>query len=121
MVNIDYKNKIFYTKAHELTLEIYKITKEFPKDEQGFSGVVSQLRRSSSSICANIAEGTGRSTIKDCKGFFHNSLGSAKEVEYFLLLSKDLGYFKVVSTYDRLKDLVNAVIGTLTNYMKAMN
>jgi four helix bundle protein len=118
MVNVNYKNLTFFKKGHEITLEIYKITKEFPKEEQGFSGLVSQLRRASSSICANVAEGSGRSTIKDYRNFLHNALGSAKEIEYFLLLAKDLNYFKVTSTYDRLLDLVNIIIGTLTNYMK---
>jgi four helix bundle protein len=115
MAIVNYKELNFFTKSHELTLEIYKITKDFPKGET--YGMSSQLRRSSSSICANIAEWSGRSTNKDYKHFLHMSLGSAKEVEYFLMLSKDLEYISR-RTYDELMTILDEVIGRLTNYIK---
>jgi len=115
MTNTNYKELSFFKKAHELTLEVYKTTKEFPKEE--LYGLTSQLRRASVSIGSNIAEGSVRSTNRDYKHFLFNSLGSAKEVEYQLLVAKDLEYISV-GTYDRLMTLLNELIGRLTNYMK---
>jgi len=86
----DYRKLIVWQKAHHLVFELYKRTKDFPKDE--LYGVTSQLRRSVVSITANIVEGAGRNTKPDFARFLSISLGSTNEVEYFLLLSKDLGY-----------------------------
>jgi four helix bundle protein len=118
MVNTDYKKLGFFKKAHELTIEVYKITNEFPKEEM--YGLSSQLRRASSSIGSNIAEGSVRSTTKDYKNFLHNALGSSKEIEYQLLLAKDLNYIEI-RTYDRLMLILDEIIGKLTNYMKRIN
>lgn len=117
-MNTDYKELGFFKKAHELTIEIYKITNEFPKEEM--YGLSSQLRRASVSIGSNIAEGSVRSTSKDYKSFLHNALGSAKEIEYQLLLAKDLSYIEI-RTYDRLMTILDEIIGKLTNYMKKIN
>ncbi len=118
MVNREYRDLIFFQKSHELTLKIYKVTMDFPKEE--IYTLVSQLRRASISIPSNIAEGSLRSTIKDYKHFLHNALGSAKEVEYQLLLSKDLNYISY-DLYENLIQLVNIIIGSLINYMRKMN
>ena len=80
-------------KGHKLTLEIYKLTKEFPKDE--LYGIVSQLRRAASSITANIAEGFARYHYKDKIKFYYQDRGSAAEVQNFLLLAKDLKYISL--------------------------
>lgn len=114
MVNIIYADLIFFKKGHELTLEIYNVSKSFPKEE--VYGLVSQLRRASSSICCNIAEGSVRSSLKDFKNFLFNALGSAKEVEYQLLLIKDLNYISI-DKYNELINLLNEIIGSLVNYM----
>ena len=82
----NYKDLQVWKKSHELTLEIYKVTKSFPKEE--IFALVSQLRRASASIPTNIAEGSGRFTKKDFASFLQISLGSAQEVEYLILLSK---------------------------------
>jgi four helix bundle protein len=63
----DYRKLKIWEKSHELTLNVYKITKSFPKDE--LYGIVSQLRRSTSSIPANIVEGCGRRTKADFARF----------------------------------------------------
>ena len=76
--------------SHLLTLEVYKITESFPKEE--IFGLTSQIRRASSSIGINIVEGCGRGSDEDFKRFLRNASGSAFEVEYILLLSKDLNY-----------------------------
>ncbi len=77
-----------WKKAHRLTLEIYKITKSFPKEE--IFGITSQLRRAASSVAANIAEGFDRHHFADKARFYYQSRGSAAEVQSFLLLAKDL-------------------------------
>ncbi|MEC8220631.1 MAG: four helix bundle protein [Nanoarchaeota archaeon] len=114
MVQVDYKKLIFFQKGHEFTKEIYKITKDFPKEET--YGLTSQIKRASVSIGSNIAEGSAKSNL-DYKRFLGISLGSAKECEYQLLLAKDLEYI-TPRTYDRLMELLDAIIGTLTNYIR---
>ena len=86
----DYKKYDIWKLSHFLTLEIYKITEDFPKEE--VFGLTSQIRRASSSIGINILEGCGRGSDEDFKIFLRNASGSAFEVEYILLLSKDLNY-----------------------------
>lgn len=87
----NYKELKVWEKAHQLTLRIYHITKVFPKDE--LYSLTNQLRRCTSGIPANIAEGCGKNSQKELGNFLNIALGSANEAEYFLLLSKDLGYF----------------------------
>ncbi|HEY1062977.1 MAG TPA: four helix bundle protein [Daejeonella sp.] len=86
----NYKDLKVWVKSHEITLKIYSLTKGFPKEE--IYSLTSQIRRSSSSIPANIAEGCGKNSNNDLGRFLNISLGSANETEYFLLLAKDLGY-----------------------------
>ena len=85
----DYRKLAVWQSSHELTLAVYRVTIRFPKDE--LFGLTSQMRRSSSSIPTNIAEGCGRATNADFTRFLHISLGSANELEYQLLLCRDLG------------------------------
>jgi four helix bundle protein len=86
----DFKNLKVWAKAHELTLLVYRSTQDFPKAE--LFGLVSQIRRSSSSIGANIAEGVGRKSDGELTRFLHIARGSASELEYHLLLAKDLQF-----------------------------
>jgi four helix bundle protein len=82
-----------WQKAHALTIGVYTATSGYPKEEQ--FGVANQLRRAATSISANIAEGCGRGSDPDFARFLQIALGSAFELQYFLLLSKDLGYLPV--------------------------
>jgi four helix bundle protein len=86
----DFKKLKVWQKAHQFTLEVYKMTLTFPREE--LFGITAQLRRASVSIAANIAEGCGRDGSLELKRFLHISLGSTVEVEYLLLLVKDLGF-----------------------------
>jgi four helix bundle protein len=77
-----------WDKAHHLTLAIYQCTRKFPKEEM--SGLSSHARRVSASIGANIAEGCGRRSDPEMKRFVQIARGSASELEYHLLLARDL-------------------------------
>lgn len=84
----DFKDLRVWAKAHELTLAIYEKTNLFPKEE--LYGLTSQIRRASSSIAANIAEGCGRRSDGEMKRFLQIARGSASELEYHLILARDL-------------------------------
>jgi four helix bundle protein len=84
----DFRELKVWQKAHELTLEAYKVTAAFPREEQ--YGLTSQIRRASSSIAANLAEGCGRNSDAEFARYCSIAMGSASELEYHLLLAKDL-------------------------------
>ena len=86
----DYKKYSIWSDSHKLTLEIYLLTKKFPKEE--LFGITSQIRRAVSSVPTNIAEGWGRRSDLDFKRFLIISHGSATEVEYLIFLSFELNY-----------------------------
>ncbi len=111
----NYKDLQVWKKSHDLTIEIYKVTKLYPKEE--VFGLVSQLRRASSSIPTNIAEGSGRFTQKDFASFLQISLGSSQEVEYLKLLSKELNYLSE-SDYILLEKSIGEVIAMLISLIK---
>ena len=86
----DFKQLKVWQKAHDLTLAIYRTTSTFPKEE--LYGLISQMRRSAVSIGSNLAEGRGRDGDPDFQRFIAIAKGSSAELEYQLLLSRDLGY-----------------------------
>ncbi len=88
----DFRNLKVWKKAHEVALKTYKLTESYPKGE--LYGLTSQFRRAAVSISANIAEGCGRGSDPDFARFLQIAMGSASELEYELLLSRDLGYLK---------------------------
>lgn len=102
----DFKNLEVWEKAHNLTLEIYKVTKKFPKEE--LFSLTAQLRRCCASIPANIAEGCGRSGDAEFGRFLQISLGSTTELEYHLILARDLQFLDD-SDYPVLNDRVTEV------------
>lgn len=106
----NYKDLKVWEKSHHFTLKIYEATKKFPKDE--LYALTSQLRRASSSIPANIAEGCGKMTKQDFAKYLNISLGSSNESEYFIILSKDLNYLSQ-EDFDILSSLINEIKGML--------
>ena len=95
-----------WKKAYDLTLEIYGTTRGFPQDER--FGLISQLRRASSSVAANIAEGYGRRTTKELLRSLRIANGEAEETRYFSLLSKDLSYMNQ-QEFDTVNQLCRSV------------
>lgn len=86
----DYGKLKVWERAHALALRVYRETQSFPKDEA--YGLTAQVRRSASSIPSNIAEGCGRDTQPELLRFLRIAMGSANELEYQLLLARDLAY-----------------------------
>ncbi len=100
----DFQQLAIWQRSHQLTLKVYKITREFPKEE--LYGLTSQIRRSSSSVPTNIAEGCGRNSLPELKRFLIISSGSASELHYQLILSRDLNYISVQLFKELEDDLI---------------
>jgi four helix bundle protein len=88
----NFRNLKVWQKAHALTLDIYDTSRSFPKEE--LFGLTSQMRRASASVGANIAEGTCRKGDGEFGRFLHIAIGSASELEYHLLLARDLNLLR---------------------------
>ena len=100
----DFRNLKVWEKAHALTLDVYKASKSFPREEM--YGLTSQIRRASVSIGSNIAEGACRKGDTDFARFLQMAAGSASEVEYHLLLARDLELLKTVDCQRLSKEVV---------------
>jgi four helix bundle protein len=114
----DFRQLKVWLKAHELTLAVYKATRDFPKEE--LYGLTSQIRRSCESIPANIAEGCGRSGSAELARFLNIALGSASELEYHLLLSRDLGLLDA-RIYESLAAGAVELKRMLTGFVQKLN
>lgn len=106
-----------WQESHRLVSEIYKLVRKFPKEEEFI--LISQLLRASISIPANIVEGFYRNTTKELIQFLYTFRGSAGEVIYYLMLSKDLNYIseydykRLRNDYELLAKSINALINSL--------
>jgi four helix bundle protein len=113
----DFRDLTVWQKAHRLTLDVYRRTASFPRDE--LYGLTSQLRRSASSVAANLAEGCGRNGDAELARFCSIAMGSASELEYHLLLAKDLALINVKDHEDlalratELKRMLTALLQKL--------
>jgi len=103
-----------WQEAQEFAVAVYKVTKHFPEDER--FGIISQLRRASSSVSANIAEGFGRSSKKDTAHFYHIARGSLLESKNFIYLSARLSYIdkgvldKLITNADSINQQITAIL-----------
>lgn len=107
----DFRQLAVWDKAHAMTLMLYKMTTGFPKDE--LFGLTGQIRRCASCIPANIAEGCGRLGNSEFHRFLQMSCGWSNELEYHLLLAKDLGYLKAAdyeSSQEKLLELKRMLV-----------
>lgn len=113
----DFRELKVWEKAHRLTLQVYRITKDFPADEQ--FGLTVQLRRAAASVPTNIAEGCGRDSERELARFMSIAAGSASEVEYQLLLACNLDYMQD-ATYRELNQQVNEIKRMLNSFIQKL-
>jgi four helix bundle protein len=114
----DFRKYDIWEISHKFTLQIYAITNDFPSHES--YGLTSQLRRASASIPTNISEGWGRDSDAEFNRFLTISPGSASEVEYLMLLSKDLNYLDL-KKYESLQDDINPIKRKIYSLKQKLN
>src|SRR5687768_474751 len=113
----DFRDLLVWQKSHSLTLAVYKVSAQFPKSE--LYGLTSQMRRASASIPANIAEGCGKESDADFCRYIQIAMGSASEVDYHLILARDLG-FLTESDYQQLNDQTQEIKRMLIGFIKKL-
>jgi four helix bundle protein len=109
-----FEDLIVWQKAHEFVLLVYKVTEIFPKHE--LFGLVSQFRRASVSIAANIAEGYKKKDHKNKLNFLNIAHSSLEECRYYIILSKDLNY----QNEPKLNEIITETSRLLNAYTKAI-
>ena len=114
----DFRKLLVWEKAHQLTLTIYHVTAAFPSEET--YGLTSQMRRAASSIPSNIAEGCGREGDAELSRFCTIARGSASELEYQILLSRDLKLIQP-DDYERLTFQAVEIKRMLTVLVQKLN
>jgi len=105
-----YKDLIVWQKAFKLALNVYEVTKKFPKEE--VYGLTSQMRRCAISIPSNIAEGYARHRRLEYIQFLQIAFASGAELETQLLIAKELG----LVGQDEVMKMLNSLIGKLKRY-----
>lgn len=105
-----------WQECHKLCLQIYKLARSFPSDEQ--FGLASQIKRASVSVTSNIAEGSGRSAQKDKEHFYVMASGSLYEVKSQLLLARDLNFISA-SQFSGVADQANSAHRLLNGLIKS--
>ena len=114
----DFHELKVWQKAHESTLAVYRVTADFPRAE--LYGLTSQLRRASASVAAILAEGCGRSGDAEFARFCSIAMGSASELEYHILLARDLKLFKP-GEYEELTPRATELKRMLTALLQKLN
>lgn len=114
----DFRSLKVWERAHQFTLETYRTTARFPREE--LYGLTSQMRRCSVSIGANIAEGCGKRGNNEFHRFLQIASGSASELDYHLLLAKDLGFLPA-EDYQRLTKDLSEMRRMLTLLLQKVN
>lgn len=106
-----YRDLVAWQKAMELVREIYRLSRDFPKEE--FFGLMSQIRRAAVSIPSNIAEGHAKLSRKEYQYFLGNARGSLAEIETQVMIAKDLDYLKEIDMNHILN--LSAEVGRILN------
>ncbi len=106
-----------WKRAHQLALDIYRVTQKFPGEER--YGLTAQLRRAAVAIPANLAEGGARQSRKEFLQFCYIARGSASEIDYLLLVARDLGFLPQAD-YDRLNPESVRIARMLTALIKSL-
>jgi four helix bundle protein len=116
----DHRKLVAYTKARALTLEVYRATSQFPREEQ--FGLTSQIRRSAVSVPSNLVEGCARRSERDYLRFLDMALGSARELEFQLDLARELGFLGDNGHLIGLsQDVARLVSGLVNARLKALS
>jgi len=109
-----------WQKAHQLVLQVYRITGSFPAEER--FGLSSQMRRAAVSVPANLAEGFKKRGVKDKLNFYNIAQGSLEELRYYLILSKDLGYLsdnhEMVESAEEIARMLHGLIASVAGAAK---
>ncbi|WP_323805944.1 four helix bundle protein [Bacteroides sp.] len=113
-----HKDLLVWKKSIDLVEQIYKFTKQFPKEE--LYGITNQMRRCTVSIPANIAEGSGRKNKAEFIQFLHIALGSASELETHLIISQRLGFLSS-NSYDEIMNALNEIIKMICGLINSLN
>jgi four helix bundle protein len=113
----NYRELQVWEKAHVLTLRLYQLSRDFPREE--IYGLRSQLRRAGSSIGANLAEGCGRRSSNELARFVRIAMGSASELDYHLLPCHDLGFINAEDFHRSSQDLTE-VRKMLTSFLSSV-
>jgi len=114
----DFRDLHVWERSHALTLALYATTTDFPRTE--LYGLTSQIRRCAVSIGANIAEGCGKRGNNEFQRFLQIAAGSASELDYELLLAKDLGYL-TIPNYSRIADELSQIRRMLSALLRKVN
>ncbi len=114
----DFRKLKVWKKAHHLTLDTYRHTAAFPREER--YGLASQMRRCASSVPSNIAEGCGSGSDADFARFLQIALRSASELEYQVFLARDLKYL-TENDYGTVTHRVQEVKRMLSGLLKKLN
>jgi len=100
-----FEDLLVWQKAHVFVLDVYRVTKGYPKEE--LFGLTSQFRNSARSVPANIAEGYKRRGKADKLRFYNIAQGSLEESRYYVILSKDLDYINSDKYQDWIKQIID--------------
>lgn len=112
----NFKEIKVWQKSHQLTLQIYKVTEEFPRSE--LYGLVSQMRRAAASVPTNIAEGCVQKTDAQYARYLQISLGSANELDYHLV--QDLHYI-TLEKYNSVHEELDQIKKMLASFIRHLN
>jgi four helix bundle protein len=113
----NFQDLVVWQKAHGLVIEVYSLTRGFPKEET--YGLTSQLRRSAVSIPANIAEGFKKKGRNDKLRFLNISQGSLEESRYYLILARDLHYGETTLAMEQLEEVNRILEGYMTSILNS--
>jgi four helix bundle protein len=114
----DFRTLQVWERAHRLTLDVYTVTRSFPREE--LYGLTSQMRRCSASIGANIAEGCGKRGNNEFQRFLQIASGSASELDYHLLLARDLSFLPPAD-YTRMEKDLSTLRKMLTSLLQKVD
>jgi four helix bundle protein len=106
-----------WNKAVDLSVDIYKITENFPKSE--IYGLISQMRRAAVSVPGNIAEGAARQTHKEFINYLHMAQGSLSELDTQLVIAQKLDYL-TIELFKEIENCTETISKMITGLIKSL-